>query len=88
MSASRIAPLHSQYKNSIDGVQSLKDENPKSIRPSDLLLRFLALVMSLSAAIVMGAAKETKTVPFTLISGMAPVYITVPAKMAYSSAFV
>ncbi|XP_058077062.1 CASP-like protein 1E2 [Magnolia sinica] len=84
--------MDSQYKTNNDGGESrsidVKVANPKSIRSSDFLLRFLAIATTLTAAIVMGVANETKTVPITLLPGADPIFIAVPAKMRYSSAFI
>ncbi|KAJ1395177.1 Casparian strip membrane protein [Sesbania bispinosa] len=54
----------------------------------DLLLRFVALLLTLAAAIVVGADKQTKVVPFKVIDTLPPLNVPVTAKWHYLSAFV
>ncbi|XP_011627414.1 CASP-like protein 1E1 [Amborella trichopoda] len=61
---------------------------PKCLVWASFFLRTLAAVLTLVAAAVMGTARETKSVPFTLIPGAPPLIVSVPAKYHYSSAFV
>eukprot|EP00268_Persea_americana_P050599 TRINITY_DN5513_c0_g1_i2.p1 TRINITY_DN5513_c0_g1~~TRINITY_DN5513_c0_g1_i2.p1 ORF type:complete len:213 (-),score=16.07 TRINITY_DN5513_c0_g1_i2:120-683(-) len=75
--------MENEYKSN-----DVKVANPKPFRFSDFLLRILAMAATLVAALVMGLAKETETVPIVLIPGTAPLFVPVPAKMRYSSSFV
>ncbi|KAJ1427266.1 Casparian strip membrane protein [Sesbania bispinosa] len=54
----------------------------------DLLLRFVALLLTLAAAIVVGADKQTKVVPLKVIDTLPPFNVPVTAKWHYLSAFV
>ncbi|CAJ1962244.1 unnamed protein product [Sphenostylis stenocarpa] len=54
----------------------------------DLVLRVLAFVLTLVAAVVIGADKQTAIVPFKLVESMPPLYVPVAAKWHYLSAFV
>ncbi|KAK1317890.1 hypothetical protein QJS10_CPA05g00520 [Acorus calamus] len=58
-----------------------------SLRLSDLLLRLVALVTTLVAAVVMGTAVETKTVPITVVPTLPPLPVALTAKWHYLSAF-
>ncbi|RWR94690.1 CASP-like protein 1E2 [Cinnamomum micranthum f. kanehirae] len=75
--------MENEYKNN-----HVKVANPKPFRFSNFLLRILAMATTFVAAIVMGLAKETETVPFVLIPGTDPLFVPVSAKMRYSSSFV
>ncbi|XP_010241324.1 PREDICTED: CASP-like protein 1E1 [Nelumbo nucifera] len=79
----------SQYKANYGVEVEAKVANPRSsVRSSDFLLRLLAVVTTLVAAIIIGVARETKMVPFSLLSNVPPSYIPLTAKSHYSSAFV
>lgn len=54
----------------------------------DLAVRFLALTLTLVAAILLGVDKETKTVSVTLVSSLPPIDLPVTAKWTQMSAFV
>uniref|UniRef100_A0A2P2J4H1 CASP-like protein n=2 Tax=Rhizophora mucronata TaxID=61149 RepID=A0A2P2J4H1_RHIMU len=71
----------------MEGVES-KGASQKGVSKSDLLLRVLALVLTLTAAIVLGVDKQTTTVPVKLVDTLPAVNITVVAKWSYLSAFV
>jgi len=58
------------------------------VRTCDLVLRLLAFVLTLVAAVVIGADKQTAIVPIKLVESMPPLYVTVAAKWHYLSAFV
>eukprot|EP00262_Sarcandra_glabra_P018667 TRINITY_DN6784_c0_g1_i1.p1 TRINITY_DN6784_c0_g1~~TRINITY_DN6784_c0_g1_i1.p1 ORF type:complete len:196 (+),score=2.35 TRINITY_DN6784_c0_g1_i1:324-911(+) len=82
--------MESQSKPGADGNggSDVKVVNPSSMRSSDFFLRLLAVATTLVAAIVMGLAKETQLVPVVLTPALPTLYIRMPAKMRYSSAFV
>ncbi|XP_027338192.1 CASP-like protein 1E2 [Abrus precatorius] len=52
----------------------------------DLVLRLLAFVLTLVAAVVIGADKQTTIVPFKLVDSMSPFNVSVTAKWHYLSA--
>ncbi|KAK8468940.1 hypothetical protein PHAVU_006G161900 [Phaseolus vulgaris] len=58
------------------------------VRICDLVLRILAFVLTLVAAVVIGADKQTAIVPIKLVESMPPLYVPVAAKWHYLSAFV
>ncbi|BAT87345.1 CASP-like protein [Vigna angularis] len=58
------------------------------VRTCDLVLRLLAFLLTLVAAVVIGADKQTATVPIKLVESMPPLYVPVAAKWHYLSAFV
>ncbi|KAK2646456.1 hypothetical protein Ddye_021651 [Dipteronia dyeriana] len=53
----------------------------------DMVLRVLALILTLAAAIVLGMNKQTKIVPIKIIATLPPVSVPVPARWHYLSAF-
>ncbi|XWS39067.1 hypothetical protein CRYUN_Cryun18bG0018300 [Craigia yunnanensis] len=54
----------------------------------DLILRVLALLLTLAAAIVLGVDKQTKVVPIQITPTLPPINIAAQAKWHYLSAFV
>ncbi|CAK7333067.1 unnamed protein product [Dovyalis caffra] len=62
--------------------------NRRGARTSDLLLRLLALVLTLAAAIVLGVNKQTKLVPIKIVDTLPTVNVPAYAKWRYLSAFV
>ena len=52
------------------------------------LLRVLALVLTLSAAVILGVNKQNKVVAFEIVDTLPPIRIPVTAKWHYLSAFV
>ncbi|PIN00537.1 hypothetical protein CDL12_26961 [Handroanthus impetiginosus] len=86
--------MESQYKSgsNIGGLESGEKEvaiaNKRKMRGWDFVLRFLALGLSLAAAVVLGVNKEKTTVPVSLVPTMPPVNVPVTAKWHYLSAFV
>ncbi|KAK6117323.1 hypothetical protein DH2020_048914 [Rehmannia glutinosa] len=82
--------MESQYKNSSNGgIESgVAVANKNKMRGWDVVLRFLALALSLTAAVVLGVNKETTTVAVTLVPTLPPVNIPVTAKWHDLSAFV
>lgn len=59
----------------------------RKVSYTDLFIRFMALLLSLAAAIVLGLDKQTKIVPIALVSTLPPLYVPVTAKFHYLSAF-
>ena len=58
------------------------------LRSFELILRVVALVLTLAAAVVLGLDKQTKKVPLQLIPTLPPMDVPVTAKWRYLSAFV
>ncbi|KAG4948675.1 hypothetical protein JHK82_041855 [Glycine max] len=54
----------------------------------DLVLRILAFLLTLVAAVVIGTDKQTAIVPIKLVDSMPTLYVPVAAKWHYLSAFV
>jgi hypothetical protein len=54
----------------------------------DLILRVLALVLTLVAAILLGVDKQTKVVPVQLVSTLPVLHVPVTARWHHLSAFV
>ncbi|GFP81911.1 CASP-like protein 1e2 [Phtheirospermum japonicum] len=88
--------MDSEYKNTSSngaygggGIESgVPVANKRKMRGWDVILRFLALALSLVAAVVLGVNKETTTVALTLVPTLPPVNVPVTAKWHYLSAFV
>ncbi|KAG6593161.1 CASP-like protein 1E1 [Cucurbita argyrosperma subsp. argyrosperma] len=55
--------------------------------PFDAVLRFLGLVFTLVAAVVVGADNESKIISVTLIKSLPPIHFYASAKWQYLSAF-
>ncbi|XP_030552486.1 CASP-like protein 1E1 isoform X1 [Rhodamnia argentea] len=84
--------MESQSKSSMDRAAAPGDAKvvghpPKAFRRPDLLLRTLALALTLAAAIVVGVDKESKIVPVA-ISQSLTLHVRATAKWQYMSAFV
>ncbi|KAI6683959.1 hypothetical protein NL676_029872 [Syzygium grande] len=62
----------------------------KNMRTSTcgLVLRLLAMALTLAAAVVLGVDKQTKTVPVQVSPSLPPLHVPVTAKWRYLSAFV
>lgn len=60
----------------------------RNMRGCDVVLRLLALALSLTAAVVAGVDKETAMVAIKLVPSLPPVNIPVTAKWNYLSSFV
>lgn len=58
------------------------------LRSSEMVLRAVALVLTLAAAVLLGIDKQTKKVSFQLIPTLPPLDVPVTAKWRYLSAFV
>ncbi|KAG2727220.1 hypothetical protein I3843_01G143800 [Carya illinoinensis] len=70
-----------------NGNYMLKVEVPRQ-RTVDLLLRLLALALTLVSAITIGLSKQTKVVRVVVVASLPPLYVPVPARWHYISAFV
>ncbi|XP_071705463.1 CASP-like protein 1E2 [Rutidosis leptorrhynchoides] len=62
--------------------------NRRSINIKDLVIRLLALALTLVAAVVLGVDKQNTTVAITLVPSLPPVNLPVTAKWTHLSAFV
>ncbi|KAM3323886.1 CASP-like protein 1E2 [Capsicum chacoense] len=62
--------------------------NKQSIRWTDFGLRFLAFVLTLVAAIVVGVSKQNALVPVQLVPTLPPINVPASAKWDHMSAFV
>ncbi|CAA3014610.1 CASP 1E2 [Olea europaea subsp. europaea] len=62
--------------------------NKRATSLPDLVLRFLALALTLAAAVLLGVNKQSTVVPITLVPTLPPVNVEVTAKWHYLSAFV
>ncbi|KAK3039014.1 hypothetical protein RJ639_027499 [Escallonia herrerae] len=83
--------MERENRVSVGGMESDKDvrvANKRSLRCSDLVLRFVALALTLAAAVVLGVDKQTTLLEVTLVSSLPPVHVPVTAKWHYLSAFV
>jgi len=83
--------MESQNKASVpvmDGYERrVVASRSKGARTCDLLLRVLALVLTLAAAIVLGVDKQTKVVPIKIVDTLPAINLPVSAKWHYLSAF-
>lgn len=87
--------MEGQSKVSINGMEGLESigrelvvSKPAPVGACDLLLRLLASVLTLVAAIVLGVDKQTKVVPIKFLDSLPPLNVPVTAKWHYLSAFV
>ncbi|XP_050219637.1 CASP-like protein 1E1 [Mercurialis annua] len=82
--------MDSQSKNMSVGAMDVAESRMiKERRGNNLLgLRVLALVLTLTAAIVLGVDKQTKIVPIQLTPALPPLNVPLEAKWHYLSAFV
>lgn len=62
--------------------------NKRATSLPDLVLRFLALALTLAAAVLLGVNKQSTVVPIALVPTLPPVNVEVTAKWHYLSAFV
>lgn len=58
------------------------------VKRTDLAVRLLALVLTLTAAVVLGVNKQATTVAITIAPSLPPVNLPVTAKWHHMSAFV
>jgi hypothetical protein len=83
--------MESQNKASVpvmDGYERrVVASRSEGARTCDLLLRVLALVLTLAAAIVLGVDKQTKVVPIKIVDTLPAINLPVSAKWHYLSAF-
>ncbi|KAK3010659.1 hypothetical protein RJ639_011824 [Escallonia herrerae] len=83
--------MERENRASVGGMEGDKDvrgANKRSLRCSDLVLRFVALALTLAAAVVLGVDKQTKLMEVTTVSSPPPVLVPVTSKWHYLSAFV
>lgn len=59
----------------------------RKVSNSELFIRFMALLLSLAAALVLAFDKQTEIIPVTLVSTLPPLYVPATAKFHYLSAF-
>ncbi|KAL6982393.1 hypothetical protein U1Q18_046427, partial [Sarracenia purpurea var. burkii] len=73
------------------GAQEVVVEKKKRIRKAgfcELVLRVLALALTLAAAIVLGVDKQTKVVPVAILPTLPPLNVPLTANWVHLSAFV
>jgi len=75
---------HKRSTYGVDGVES--KERAVAVSSCDLVMRFLALILTLVAAIVIAADKQTKVVPIQLSDSLPPLYLPLTAKWHQMSA--
>ena len=75
--------MESQNKASIGGIESRE----KEMKVANLV-RLLAFVLTLVAAVIFVLDKQTKVVPIQLTESLPPINVPVSAKWHYLSAFV
>ncbi|KAI5650682.1 hypothetical protein M9H77_36687 [Catharanthus roseus] len=87
--------MESQYvvEEGRNGMRSEKEgqvmvANKKTVRGSDVVLRFLAFALTLVAAIVLGVDKQSKVVSVSIVPSLPPINAFLTAKWHYLSAFV
>lgn len=79
--------MEDQGKSIFTGIEGKK--HPKTKGAScELILRLLAFILTLAAAIVIGIDKQTKIVPIKIVDSLPPFNVPVSAKWHYLSAFV
>ncbi|XVE65668.1 hypothetical protein DITRI_Ditri08aG0018500 [Diplodiscus trichospermus] len=71
----------SNNKVSVDGAGS-------KVSICDLILRVLALLLTLAAVIVLGLSRQTKVIPIQITPALPPLNVAAQAKWRYLSAFV
>ncbi|EXC03138.1 hypothetical protein L484_008470 [Morus notabilis] len=70
------------------GGKEVKVANKRRIGACESVLRILALVLTLSAAVILGVDKQNKVVPVQVLETLPPISVPVSAKWHYLSAFV
>ncbi|KAF2287679.1 hypothetical protein GH714_002284 [Hevea brasiliensis] len=82
--------MDSQNYVSHGGMDGVKDKEAKEGGggTSFFLLRVMALLLTLVAAIVLGVDKQNKVIPIKIVDSLPPLNIPVVAKWHYLSAFV
>lgn len=71
-----------------DGSESRRRSETSAARFCDLIVRFVAMILTFAAAVIIGVDKQTKTVPFQLAAALPPLYVPVTARWHYLSAIV
>lgn len=79
-----LVTMEDQSKAIFAGIEG--EKSPKS-RSCEWILRLLAFVLTLAAAIVIGTDKQTKVVPIKIADSLPPFNVPVSAKWHYLSAF-
>ncbi|KAK1395133.1 hypothetical protein POM88_014189 [Heracleum sosnowskyi] len=74
-------------KTNGENTKDVRVATKRSIRVSDLLLRFMAVALTLAAAVTLGVSKQTAIVPITVVSTLPPINVPVTAKWHDMSAF-
>ncbi|EOA17483.1 hypothetical protein CARUB_v10005811mg [Capsella rubella] len=81
--------MEQEGKNKVNGMEVENGKRETGSRKGvELAMRVLALVLTMTAAIVLGVAKQTKVVPIKLIPTLPPLDVSTTAKASYLSAFV
>ncbi|XP_029116265.1 CASP-like protein 1E2 [Elaeis guineensis] len=87
--------MESRVKPGLNGTQGarsqVKDDEagmPGLVRIGNMILRLVALATTLVAAIVIGTAKQVKTVNIQVAPTLPPLPVSAVAKTSYASAFV
>ncbi|GMI80066.1 CASP-like protein 1E1 [Hibiscus trionum] len=86
--------MESQNKvsNSFDGTTGTDSKQvvgmPRTLSNCDLILRVVALLLTVTSAIVLGVDKQTKIVPIQIVPTLPAVNVAAQAKWHYLSAFV
>lgn len=75
------------YGGGLDGIQRNKEKEGQATGWPELLLRVLALLLTLIAAILVGVNKQTKIVPIKIAPDLPAFNVPVSAKTSYVSAF-
>ncbi|KAL3380281.1 hypothetical protein AABB24_000754 [Solanum stoloniferum] len=76
------------YTNGGGVAKEIGIANKQTIRGNDFVLRFLAFVLTLVAAIVLGVSKQNELVPVQLVPTLPPINVPASAKWSHMSAFV
>ncbi|KAL5718676.1 hypothetical protein ACHQM5_011554 [Ranunculus cassubicifolius] len=79
--------METAFKPSME-TSSVKVANPKTVRCSDFLLRFVLIVSSAVAITVLAVSKQTEIVPVPVFPNLPPIMVEAVAKWQYMSAFV
>ncbi|XP_031113515.1 CASP-like protein 1E2 [Ipomoea triloba] len=89
-SESKTAPVSLERGMEVEGGRRevVAVANKQSIRWADFLLRLLAFVLTLVAAIVLGVDKQTTVVTTQIVPTLPPVSVPLTAKSHHLSAFV
>ena len=77
--------METQYK---EEEVEVVNRRSSSFNYKDLVVRFLALALTLIAAVLLGVYRQTTTVSLTIVPSLPPVNLPVTAKWIHLSAFV